>query len=180
MVATRLWSQSCRQRLSINRVYPLKLYFQIPCVFPVQPRIFPVPIYIICEYYKHRTDLADLSSFWEKNGNFLGKYRRIPNSLCFPCAVGTLYITEWVKNGLGCCPPPSPTHNLPPPNTHTHTSLPKHGRRPLQPYAIGVNRRFFKYTCDVGFFSIVTCSLWFYWHVTDNVKRWWTATRREM
>ena len=44
--------------------YPLKLYFQIPCVFPVfslsKPQIFPVPIYIICEYYIHRTDLADL------------------------------------------------------------------------------------------------------------------------
>ena len=46
--------------------YPLKLYFQIPCVFPVQPQIFPVPIYIICDYYIHKTDLADLSSFWIK------------------------------------------------------------------------------------------------------------------
>ena len=42
--------------------YPLKLYFQIPCVFPVRPQIFQVPIYVICEYYIHRTDLADLSS----------------------------------------------------------------------------------------------------------------------
>ena len=33
--------------------YPLKLYFKIPCVFPVQSQIFPVPIYIICEYYIH-------------------------------------------------------------------------------------------------------------------------------
>ena len=31
--------------------YPLKLYFQIHCVFPVQLQIFPVPIYIICDYY---------------------------------------------------------------------------------------------------------------------------------
>ena len=46
--------------------YPLKLYFQIPCVFPVRPQIFPVPIYIMCEYYIHRTDLADLFSFWKK------------------------------------------------------------------------------------------------------------------
>ena len=46
--------------------YPLKLYFQIPCVFPVQLQIFPVPIYIMCDYYIHKTDLADLSSFWEK------------------------------------------------------------------------------------------------------------------
>ena len=46
--------------------YPLELYFQIPCVFPVQSQIFPVPIFIICDYYIHRTDLADLSSVWEK------------------------------------------------------------------------------------------------------------------
>ena len=43
--------------------YPLKLYFQIPCVFPVQQQISPVPIYIICDYYMHKIDLADLSSF---------------------------------------------------------------------------------------------------------------------
>ena len=46
--------------------YPLKLYFQIPCVFPVQSQIFPVPIYIICDYYIDETDLADLSSSWKK------------------------------------------------------------------------------------------------------------------
>ena len=46
--------------------YPLELYFQIPCVFPVRTHIFPGPIYIICDYYIHKTDLADLSSFWEK------------------------------------------------------------------------------------------------------------------
>ena len=48
--------------------YPLKLQFQIPCFFPVQPQIYLVPIYIICDYYIHKTDLADLSSFkqnWE-------------------------------------------------------------------------------------------------------------------
>ena len=38
-----------------------------PCVFPVQSQIFPVPIYIICDYYIDETDLADLS-------NFRGKY----------------------------------------------------------------------------------------------------------
>ena len=30
--------------------YPLKLYREIPCVFPVQRQIFPVPIYIIYDY----------------------------------------------------------------------------------------------------------------------------------
>ena len=37
--------------------YPLKLHFQIPCVFPVQLQIF-----MICDYYIHKTDLADLST----------------------------------------------------------------------------------------------------------------------
>ena len=37
-----------------------------PCVFPVRPQIFPVPIYMICEYYIHRTDLADLYSLLKK------------------------------------------------------------------------------------------------------------------
>ena len=51
--------------------YPLKLYFQIPCVFPVfslsiKPQIILVPIDIICEYYIHKTELADLSIFWKK------------------------------------------------------------------------------------------------------------------
>ena len=58
------------------------LYFQIPCVFPFFPpdrsQIFPVPIYVICDFYIHKTDLADLSSFFLKNGNFpsilLSKY----------------------------------------------------------------------------------------------------------
>ena len=43
--------------------YPLKSHFQIPCVFPVQSQIFPVPILMICDYYIHKIDLADLSSF---------------------------------------------------------------------------------------------------------------------
>ena len=51
--------------------YPLKLYFQIHCVFPVQPQIFPVPTYVFCDYYIHKIDLADLSSFCKKNGTFV-------------------------------------------------------------------------------------------------------------
>ena len=43
--------------------YPFKLLFQIPCIFPVQRQIFPVTNYVICDYYIHKTDLADLSSF---------------------------------------------------------------------------------------------------------------------
>ena len=43
--------------------YPRKLHFQIPCVFPVWRQIFPVPMCVICDYYIHKTDLADLSSF---------------------------------------------------------------------------------------------------------------------
>ena len=37
--------------------------------FPVfslsKPQIYPVPIYVICDYHIHKTDLADLSSFWK-------------------------------------------------------------------------------------------------------------------
>ena len=71
-----------------------------PCVFPVQPQIFPVPLSIVFNYYIHKTDFADLSTFWEKNGNFHGKYSNIlhlwhqgiynlgkQNSLCFPCVL---------------------------------------------------------------------------------------------
>ena len=36
--------------------YPLKLHFQIPCLFPVQPQIFQVQMYVICDYYIHKTD----------------------------------------------------------------------------------------------------------------------------
>ena len=45
-------------------VFLISLCF--PCVFPVQPQIFPVPIYIICYYYIHKIDLADQSRFWKK------------------------------------------------------------------------------------------------------------------
>ena len=45
-----------------NTGYPLKLHFQILCVFPVWQQIFPETIYVICDYYIHKTDLADLSS----------------------------------------------------------------------------------------------------------------------
>ena len=49
--------------------YPLKLHFQIPCVFPVfSLSNDKLPIYVICNYNIHKTDLVDLSSFkifWE-------------------------------------------------------------------------------------------------------------------
>ena len=48
-----------------------------PCLFPVQHQIFPVPIYVICDYYMHKTDLADLSSLKQKLDFFLDKYRNI-------------------------------------------------------------------------------------------------------
>ena len=38
----------------------------LACVFPVQLQIFPAPIYVICDYYIHKTDLADLSKFQKK------------------------------------------------------------------------------------------------------------------
>ena len=30
------------------------------CLFPVQPQIFPVPIYMICNYNIHKTDVSSL------------------------------------------------------------------------------------------------------------------------
>ena len=68
----------CFTRDLLQAGYPLKLYFKIPCVVPALRQIFPVPIYIICEYYIHRTDLADLSSFWEKNDFFLRQLLQYP------------------------------------------------------------------------------------------------------
>ena len=100
--------------------HPLKLHFQIPCVFPVRRQIFPVPIYVICDYYIHKTDLT------VKRQHFVGRFsRQISKYLlhleweslqleqtkfpvfsltgiffghfpCFPCAVGTLLYS----NGL--------------------------------------------------------------------------------
>ena len=76
--------------------YPLELHFQIPCVFPLRLQVFPVPIYVICDYYIHKTNLADLSSFKENLKIFaanIWKYFTFrlrefrtwakPNSLCF-------------------------------------------------------------------------------------------------
>ena len=57
---------------SVLRRVPTQIAFSnslcFPCFFPVQWQIFPVPIYVICDYYTHKTDLTDLSSFkicWE-------------------------------------------------------------------------------------------------------------------
>ena len=82
--------------------YPLKLHFQIPCVFlvfpPVRRQIFPVTIYLICDYYIH-TKLTWQTYQAAKKilGDFRGKFRNIfylqnqgiynlskPNSVCFP------------------------------------------------------------------------------------------------
>ena len=53
----------------ITRV-PTQIVFSNSCVFPVffpvRLQTFPVPINIICDYYIHKTDFADLSSFWKK------------------------------------------------------------------------------------------------------------------
>ena len=60
--------------------YPLIWYFQIPCVFPVQSQIFPVPIHIICEYNIHKTDLAELYiiQLLEKKWFFLRQLSQYP------------------------------------------------------------------------------------------------------
>ena len=61
-----------------------------PCSFPVRRQFFPVPINVNCEYFIHKTDLADLSVF-KKDFFIYIFYRKSqgiynlskPNSLCF-------------------------------------------------------------------------------------------------
>ena len=103
------WREACNYVCATFRV-PTQIVFSnslcFPCVFPVQPPIFPVPIYIICDYYTHKTELADLSSFWKKMEIFVANIAisftlrisefttwantipcvlaKFPNSLCFP------------------------------------------------------------------------------------------------
>ena len=93
---------------------PSKLHFHIPCVFPVRPQIFPVPIYVVCDYYIDKTDLADLSNFWKKMDIFAGNlqleqtqfpvfslsYGKISlfgHFPCFLCVVGTLSMCLPIK-----------------------------------------------------------------------------------
>ena len=45
------WACCLKARPHCMAGYPLKFHFQIPCVFPVRPQIFPVSIYVICDYY---------------------------------------------------------------------------------------------------------------------------------
>ena len=59
---------SAHYRVPTQIVFSNSLCF--PRFFPVQPQIFPVPIYIICNYYIHKTMLADLFSFWKKEKIF--------------------------------------------------------------------------------------------------------------
>ena len=62
-----------------NDRVPIQIVFSNShCVFHVRPQIFPVPIYIICEYYIHRMDLAGLFSFWKKRDFFLRQLSQYP------------------------------------------------------------------------------------------------------
>ena len=56
----------------ISNRYEVPRTHAFPCVFPVfslSLQIFPVLIHVICDYYIHKTDLADLSSL-KKNWEF--------------------------------------------------------------------------------------------------------------
>ena len=66
-----------RERLSLQQGTHLNCIFKYP-VFSLSNRKFSVPIYIICEYYIHRTDLADLSSFWKKMDFFVWQLSQYP------------------------------------------------------------------------------------------------------
>ena len=59
---------------NIKRV-PTQIAFSNSMCFPrfffsVSLQISPVPIYVICDYYIHKTDLADFSSFKKKKWKF--------------------------------------------------------------------------------------------------------------
>ena len=78
--------------------YPHKFHFRIPCVFPVRPQIFPVPIYMICDYYIHKTDLADLSSliffFFFGGGGGGGEFSRQISKYLLPLESGNLQLEQ--------------------------------------------------------------------------------------
>ena len=49
---------------------PTQIIFSNSLCFPVQQQISPVPIYIICDYYIHKTMLGELFRFWKKKWKF--------------------------------------------------------------------------------------------------------------
>ena len=61
-------NSKAKGRVPTQIVFSNSLCFS--CVFPVQLQIFPVPVYIICDYYIHKTELAHLPSFWKKKEIF--------------------------------------------------------------------------------------------------------------
>ena len=65
----KLISHTSHTMHTLHRV-PTQISFSnslcFPCFFPVRPQIFPVPIYLICDYYIHKTDLAKFSTLKNK------------------------------------------------------------------------------------------------------------------
>ena len=70
--------------------YPLILYFQIPCVFPVQPQIFPVPISIICDCYIYTKLTWQTFPASGKKWKFLQQILQYP----LPMASGNLQLEQ--------------------------------------------------------------------------------------
>ena len=56
---------------------PSQIAFSNSLGFPCPIANFPCANYVICNYYIHKTDLADLSIFKNIIGNFRCKYRNI-------------------------------------------------------------------------------------------------------
>ena len=68
---------------------PTQIVFsKIPCVFPVRPHIFPVPISIICDYYIHKTGRP--IQLLEKNWKFSRHLSQYP----LPLASGNLQLEQ--------------------------------------------------------------------------------------
>ena len=105
------------------RVATLIFKFLVYHFFPVQLQTFPVPLCVICNYYRHNTDLADLSSFNTNLEIFIANIKipftfrimefttwanqipcvlaKFPNSLCFPwqgfyLAFSPVFPVQWV------------------------------------------------------------------------------------
>ena len=70
--------------------YPLILYFRIPCVFPVQPQIFPVPLSIICDCYINTKLTWQTYAASGKKWKFLQQILQYP----LPLASGNLQLEQ--------------------------------------------------------------------------------------
>ena len=78
-----VWAATVEEASRVHTQIEFSNSLCVPCVFPVQPEIFPVPIYVICEYYIHKTDLPDLSTL-----------KKIFKNIFYPIQSGNLQLDQ--------------------------------------------------------------------------------------